>query len=591
MKAVGSLFMSCHLVIDHPPAGNHRCPASPHLVPIVAVVAVVAVLASSPAAAVRIVDATIDGDDAWRENRSRCDDDDDIVVEATVDDAAVEALEVQYVLVADTRCPADGVGGTPLGAPSRHAPVDGEVALRATFPRDDLLGAGACGEDPEVGRRFEGVLCLVVRDDADGGVLATSAVDVAFDTAVPLPPIVGELAGDDDTLTVTIEPDPDEEQTLRVEHRRCTGEVAVADDGENVDGDESDESVCGARGNFLVEEGPAPSLAIGGLAPRSTWEVRLRVVDDFDNVSAPTEVMVVTLQDALGVVDLLEPTGASSCASAPSAPTWLVAALWPLWRRRRRARAAGGLVVGVALLATATATPAWSAPPARADGRWTGSLAVGLHHPDIDASSRFPVWSCLYGDASLVPVSGDVDVHLYDGFGSLQLTVGVEGAQARGFAQPASSSSGGCGRPGKVPLQFAMLGGRAGLTWRLDQLLDDAEIPIVPYARVGGVALGYMLTKRNVVESRNASSGLDGAGLRLGVEVAGGLMVALDLIDRAAAKRARSYSGLAHSFIFVEAAAQEMGLQGLPLDLTPVDRTFQTGLPLSFRVGLAVELL
>lgn len=588
--------MSSHLVIGPLRARLHDCHPSLPLSPLVALMAFTA---SSPAIALGVADYSIDGAAAWRENRARCDDDDDIVVSARLEDVEVDAVLVQYVLVSGARCPADGDGGTAIGAPSRHVPVDSGVELRSALSRDELLGTGACGGKLDVGRRFEGVLCLQVRDEVDATLLATQAVDVAFDTAVPLPPAVADLSGDDDTITATVETDPDEPWTLRVEHRRCTGDAVIID---NADG-EDDASSCGARGAFLVEEGPAPTVAVAGLAPRSTWEVRLRVVDDFDNVSAPTEVMRVTLRDSLGLVDLLEPTPPASCASASAVPAWGISALLPLWlcrsttgrrwRRRRRWTGGAGLALLGAVLTLAPSSTRAQNATTSSDGRWTASLAVGLHHPDVDGASRLPVWKCLYGDASLVPVSGDVGVHLYDGFGSLQLSLGVMGAQARGLAASSSSSSSSVGCPAStsLPLQFAMLGGRAGLTWRLDQLLDTWEIPVVPYARVGGVALGYMLSKRSVVEHRNERTGLDGAGLRLGVEAAGGVMLALDLLDRAAAKRARAYSGLAHGFVFIEAAAQELGLQGLPLDLTPVDRALRTGLPLSFRVGLAVELL
>jgi hypothetical protein len=494
--------MSNHLVIGPLRAAFHHRHQPSSLAPLVAFLAM---LASSPVLALGVVDYTIDGTATWRENRSRCEDDDDIVVSARLDDVDVDAVLVRYVLVSGARCPLDGDGGTVIGAPSRHVPVDGGVELRTALSRDDLLGAGACGDDLDVGRRFEGVLCLQVRDEVDT-LLATKAVDVAFDTAVPLPPAVADLSGDDDTITATVETDPEERWTLRVEHRRCAAAGVAVD----VEDEGDDASTCGARGTFLVEEGPAPTVAVAGLAARSTWEVRLRVVDDFGNVSAPTEVMRVTLRDALGLVDLHEPITPASCAGANVVPTWGIGALLLLWGRRRRSTGGSALALVAVGLALASSSARAQSATTGTDGRWTASLSVGLHHPDIDASSRLPVWKCLYGDASLVPVSGDVGVHLYDGFGSLQLNLGVMGAQARGLAASSSSPSSplaGCPASSSVPLQFAMLGGRAGLTWRLDQLLDTWEIPVVPYARVGGVALGYMLSKRNVVEHRNERTG------------------------------------------------------------------------------------
>jgi hypothetical protein len=75
-------------------------------------------------------------------------------------------------------------------------------------------------------------------------------------------------------------------------------------------------------------------------------------------------------------------------------------------------------------------------------------------------------------------------------------------------------------------------------------------------------------------------------------------MVALDLLDQhdpftpGATRRARASGTFDHTFVYVEGAWQDVTTFGAPgFNLSPRDGLLGTGLPLSWAVGLAVELL
>jgi hypothetical protein len=169
-------------------------------------------------------------------------------------------------------------------------------------------------------------------------------------------------------------------------------------------------------------------------------------------------------------------------------------------------------------------------------------------------------------------------------------------AQANGFAQPLEAGDlGTCQEPTKTPTQLTLLSLRPGLTYRFDPLLDWVGFPLVPYGRIGLVGMGYMW-------SRDGKLGVDNGhnpiGVRYGWEGAVGLMLALDFLDwidpftPQSTRRARANGVFDHTFIFVEGAFADVTSFGQPgFDLSPRDAFVGTGLPATFRAGLAVELL
>lgn len=230
-------------------------------------------------------------------------------------------------------------------------------------------------------------------------------------------------------------------------------------------------------------------------------------------------------------------------------------------------------------------------------GRNSMSLTIGAYEPNIDANSKFKVYDCMFDGSTLPLLGGGGDFHLFDGFGSLQLSGGMDITQANGFAQPVSAaSSGTCEEPTitRVQISFVML--RAGLTYRFDPLLDWWGVPLVPYGRLGLVGVGYLFSKDGEFVSQGDKHNPIGA--RYGYEGAVGAMLALDFLDFIdpfapyGTHRARANGLFDHTFFFVEGAAQSVTNFGAPgFDLSSKDDFLHTGLPVLWRAGVAVELL
>jgi hypothetical protein len=245
---------------------------------------------------------------------------------------------------------------------------------------------------------------------------------------------------------------------------------------------------------------------------------------------------------------------------------------------------------------------ALSAGAARADfGQATVGMDIGPYKPAIDSETQadgskiFPIYRCVFKDQNVVEVGGAVDTHLFDGFGSLQLTVGFGASQPQGHAKrlgTATDSSCGESTSTEVQLTFAKL--RPGLTYRLDPLLDWVGFPLVPYGRAGLVLQGYMFTKNAKLDE----GAVDPVGLRLGWEAAAGIMLALDFLDSVdpfvpdTTRRARSSGTFDHTFLYVEGAYQPVnGFGERGFVFTPVDTFLNTGLPVLWKIGVAIELL
>jgi hypothetical protein len=430
---------------------------------------------------------------------------------------------------------------------------------------------------------------------------------VDVDTTLPPAATVTSVGGGDGVVFVNVDAiaSTDGDVTgFRVEHRLCPL------DGEVVETPDTD-STCGAAAAFQATTGSAPTIEVVVENGR-TAELRVIAVDDFGNESDPTDWQQGTPVADLSPLELYD--GApnelscdlSSCESADAAMPLGALVLW--LRRRRRplssARATGGGLLGLALvfgLFGSTSANAQSRPDDPESkrlwnglGRSTVSMSVGSYEPNIDADSTFPVYGCFFKGATLPQLGGAADLHVWDGFGSLQLSVGLDVTQANGFAQPLDTAST-CQKPTTTAVQLTMASVRPGLTYRFDPLLDWVGIPLVPYGRVGFVGMGYLFSKGGEVAKSDKQNPL---GARLGAEGALGLMLALDFLDGVdpftpdATRRARADGVFDHTFIFVEGAVMDITTFGQPgFDLSPKDDFLKSGLPASFKVGLAVELL
>jgi len=447
--------------------------------------------------------------------------------------------------------------------------------------------------------------------------LDTGGINLSIDIDTTIPPAatVKSLVGGDGVIAVSVDAindgSPDAYRFV-VEHRLCpNAEFPLADDAE-VD----PESTCGAAIETELTLGSAPSITVP-VANGRIAELRVSVIDDFENEGEPGP-----WQQGRPVPDVSPlalyngPENALSCDTSSCndvAPASLVGALALLRlrrlrrldRRRRATSSPRAAVVAAVLVAALSSTSALAQAydnSAKKRRPWTGlgrtnlSLSLGSYAPNLDAGSTFPVYSCFFGNAVLPQISGGADLHIWDGFGSLQVSVGFDAAQASGFAQPLSSvDTGTCQTATTTPVQVTFATVRPGVTYRLDPLLDWWSIPLVPYGRVGLVGTGYLFSKDGEVTSDGVHKPI---GVRFGAEAAAGLMLALDFLDGIdpftpnATQRARAAGSFDHTFVFVEGALSDVTSFGQPgFDLSSKDLLFSSGLPATFRVGIAVELL
>jgi hypothetical protein len=247
-------------------------------------------------------------------------------------------------------------------------------------------------------------------------------------------------------------------------------------------------------------------------------------------------------------------------------------------------------------------------------GQLTTTIKLGPYVPAIDTEVRngeriTPIYSCFFENGILPlginPMAGvDLDLHIFDLFGSLEAGVGLSFTQARGTALSvdAGGATGGCGGgtgTSSVELSIGMM--RPALTYRLDPLLDYFGFPLVPYARVGLLGAVYAFTADGAWDSPSSGGAKNPLGVRFGWEGAVGLMLALDFIDMRqfwslvanrtwpAVHKSRI---LEHSYLVLEAQTQSIDSFGQPgLVLTPEDRLFGTRLPLMVNIGVAMEIM
>ncbi len=487
--------------------------------------------------------------------------------------------------------------------------ISGVLELDRSVLPADLMGASACGTD---GTRFTGgSLCLqLTRNESDVTAVLAQGLTIDFDTTVPPAITIDEVALGDASATLTIGGIPDDDDdnyTVQVQYRACPTDGAA--DAGTADAD----SACGANGSYTsAEVDESSTVTLEGLENGVKLEVRVALQDDFGNDGPWSALALLEPVPSLGTLELYDghggdlscsPSCGTGATGTSAANLGLFGALALALTRRSRRRALRVLRrVTTSLGVVVLLAVAVGAEPAAADlGQQTLALAISPYKPAIDTElvqgyrRIFPVYGCLFGGATLIEVGADADTHLYDGFGSVQLSAGLNLAQARGKAQPTDAlTSGECQAATDTDVELSLLKLRPGITYRADQLLDLFQVPLVPYGRLGLVATAFAFTKEGAFEQGT----VEPVGLRFGWEAAAGLMVALDFLDAIdpfvpdTTRRARANGTFDHTFLFAEGAWQQIDTFGRPgLVLSPDDEFLGTRQPVLWKLGVAVELL
>lgn len=202
-----------------------------------------------------------------------------------------------------------------------------------------------------------------------------------------------------------------------------------------------------------------------------------------------------------------------------------------------------------------------------------GQLNVGItgapYRPALDSSTKsdgataFPFYKCMLND-KLAPLMGlEVDVHLLDGFGSLQVGMGAAYTYAGGAALKVLNGQPTCEQTGDSAA-LHMLHFKPQITYILDNWVD--QFPLAPYIRGGIVGVGYLFTYQGGLDKEGKAKPV---GVVFGWEAAAGLMFMLDFLQPSVTESARANGAYDHVFLKAEAAYM------------PINNFYQNGLNFS----------
>lgn len=238
-----------------------------------------------------------------------------------------------------------------------------------------------------------------------------------------------------------------------------------------------------------------------------------------------------------------------------------------------------------------------------------GQVNIGLlgamYRPDLDneklASGEkvLPFYKCFFRkktsdkNGPINPLMGaEVDLHLWDGFGSLQLGLGLGYTFVNGHAVKLSSDgTPNCDDPvTSASSTLHMYQVRPQLTYAFDFFAE--YFPLIPYARGALIGHGYIFRDG----SKSASSASVGDrvvkpnGFRFGYQAAVGLMLMLDFLEPSALKSARGQGFLDHVYLKGELSYTKIdtfGRRGFQFSAKDV---MGTSLPLMWTFGLVFAI-
>jgi hypothetical protein len=188
----------------------------------------------------------------------------------------------------------------------------------------------------------------------------------------------------------------------------------------------------------------------------------------------------------------------------------------------------------------------------------------------LDVSQGLTAFQCQFGNQIRPIFFVSPQLSVFDAFGTL--TLGVEGGfyTARGRKLLSTTD---CSQQSDIGFQeLNIMPMMVTATYRFDWALDRYRFPLVPYIRAGAGGAGWLLTEDGqlasskpvaIVDAAGKTTGYtnhDPGGFSFGGKLALGLMVALDFLEPMRALHARAKGIYSHTFMFMEVAAFDAGL-------------------------------
>ncbi|MEM7588788.1 MAG: hypothetical protein AAF320_01270 [Myxococcota bacterium] len=342
------------------------------------------------------------------------------------------------------------------------------------------------------------------------------------------------------------------------------------------------------------------SVTVTGLENGVEYGFKVQVTDKSNNQSGWSKTVKGTpseLQTALGEADWKRnPLGMNCSSFGLGGPIWLLWALYRMGMQRRRDKRKPtqtknastckpwphvflGISSGIGFLTVVFLT---SFPIQAAPGQVSFGVNGSPYKPDMDRKLTTPVYGKFFGKSSggpWLPLMGiEANVHLFDGYGSIQLGPALNYTWASGYARKEN------GEQSQVKLQLHLYQIRPQLTYVFDPYVH--VVPLAPYVRAGFVAMGYVFT----FDGRLDRHGQHPAGFVLGWDAAFGLLFLLDGLQPGVSTRAQATGVYRHVYLKTELSYAQIDNFGMGGPLLSPKGMFGASIPLMATFGLLIQL-
>ena len=300
------------------------------------------------------------------------------------------------------------------------------------------------------------------------------------------------------------------------------------------------------------------SLSIENITNTQVYIFKARAVDkDKNPLSLWSNVAQATPSNSYSFADLYDPSPVNcnqGLTSASCLPLWGFLGLIFLGIRRKKIYSDSSKSLFIVLFLAAF-------PVSAHLGQLNLTIRGTPYLPNIDGSQTkagaTPTpYKCVFGkpddaDVPLLPLMGlDLDVHLIDDFGSLQVGAGIAYTYASGHALAARDK---CTQT-KTDVGLHIFHIKLPqVTYILDKWIE--LIPFAPYLRAGLVGAGYVTTFQGKLDSiAEAGASIEPIRFSFGWEAAAGFMFLLDVLDPRTAGQARGMGTFEHTYLKAEIA-------------------------------------
>lgn len=366
--------------------------------------------------------------------------------------------------------------------------------------------------------------------------------------------------------------------------------------GKSADGN-IDDSNCPAA--FKTMKSTPPKITINGLDNNVEYAFKLRLIDQNDLAGlwgSSNKASPIPVRYPLAAYNGQGGELGFSCQTSNSSSSYFLYLVLLLLFMIRRQGKMPDKSIHLGLLLLFCYLPASNS---YADfGQVNIGLLGSMYRPDLDSEKTqngdniFPIYKCFFDDKITPLLGGEIDMHLFDGFGSLQLGLGLGYTFVSGKALGLDANNQpDCNNPitnAKSSLHMYQV--RPQLTYILDYFKDN--FPLMPYLR--GALLGHAYIFRHSdqsagVHSNNGISTYPN-GFRFGYQAALGLMLMMDFLEPGSVRNARGAGFFEHVYLKGELSYTKIDSFGSPgLQFSAKD-IMGTEFPLMWTFALVFEL-